>query len=505
MPSRPRSGSIRTVRSASTSCACERRAAYPSCARFWVGAYPNVTEFEPNNERAKAHQVSLGITINGTAGGEDTDFFRVEAKKGQRISAEVEAIRLGRAMLDAFLAIRDSDGKVLASADDTTLLMQDAFVSVLAPQDGHYYIEMRDGTYSGNESPYRLHLGNFPRPKMVYPLGGQAGEKVSFKFIGGVTGDFSQEIQMPAAESDKFGAFPEQGSEIAPSPNWIRVSDFGNELEAEPNDTRQTATAHYGSLPVAFNGIIAKTGDVDFFRFTAKKGDALDINVFARRLRSPLDSAMDLYDAKGAKVASNDDSGGADSVLKFNVPADGDYVIGIRDQFNQSGADFAYRVEVTPQQPSVVMSIPQVARNESQARQFIIVPRGGRFATMMSAKRANFAGDLKFQINDLPGGVKMIADILPGKQELAPIVFEAASDAPITGKFVAFNAHPTASGQAIQSRFIHDVEFVAGPNNTYYYSTREETALRGGERELLRSQFGSRNQRRRSFPSARWI
>src|SRR5687768_9490217 len=105
---------------------------------FWVGAYTNINEFEPNNERTKAHQIPLGVTVNGSAGGEDTDFYRVTAKKGQVVSAEVEAIRLGRTMLDSFLAIRDSEGNVLASADDTTLLMQDSFVSVVAPKDGPY-------------------------------------------------------------------------------------------------------------------------------------------------------------------------------------------------------------------------------------------------------------------------------------------------------------------------------------------------------------------------------
>ena len=441
---------------------------------FWVGAYPNVNEFEPNNERAKTHQLQLGTTINGTAGGEDTDFFRVEAKTGQRISAEVEAIRLGRAMLDAFLAIRDSDGKVLASADDTTLLMQDAFVSVLAPKDGHYYIEMRDGTYSGNESAYRLHVGSFPRPMTIYPLGGKAGEKVSFQFIGDVGGNFSQEIQLPATPDDKFGAFAQQNGETPPSPNWIRVSAFGNELEAEPNDKKDAATAHSGSLPIAFNGVISKKNDVDFFRFTAKKGAALDINVYARRLRSPLDSALDIFDAKGSKLASNDDSGGADSSVKFTVPADGEYLVAVRDQFEQGGPDFVYRIEIVPQQPSVVMSIPQVARNDSQNRQFIIVPRGGRFATMMSAKRANFAGGLVFNIPALPADVKMVADTLPAKQELEPIVFEAAPDAPITGKFVELTAQPTDTSKSIKATFQHDVEFVSGPNNTYYYSTREE-------------------------------
>jgi hypothetical protein len=441
---------------------------------FWVSAYPNLNEIEPNNERVKSHQITLGTTINGSAGGDDTDLFRVEAKKGQRISAEVEAIRLGRAMLDAYLAIRDSDGKILASADDTTLLMQDAFVSVIAPKTGAYYIEMRDGTYSGNESAYRLHIGSFPRPETVFPLGGPAGEKTSLKFLGVAGGDFSKEITLPGKPDDKFGAFASQGEDIAPSPNWIRVSAFGNESESEPNDSKESPTPYYGKLPIALNGIISKKEDVDWFKFTAKKGQALDITVYARRLRSPLDSAIEIYDAKGVRLEGNDDAGNPDSALKFNPPADGEYLLRIRDQYKNGGEEFAYRIEVTPQQPSVVMSIPQVARNDSQSRQFIMVPRGGRFATMMSARRVNFGGDLNYQINDLPAGVKLVADMLPGKQELEPIVFEAAPDAPITGKFVELTAQPTDTSKPVSSQFRHDVEFVAGPNNTYYYTTRED-------------------------------
>jgi hypothetical protein len=441
---------------------------------FWVGTYTNLNEFEPNNERTKAHQIPLGVTVNGTAGGEDTDFFRVTAKRGQRLSAEVEAIRLGRTMLDAFLAIRDGDGNVLASADDTTLLMQDSFLSLIVPNDGDYYIEMRDGTFSGTETAYRLHVGSFPRPTMVYPLGGKAGERASFKFLGVAGGDFSQEVQLPKEPDSKFGLFAKKSDEVAPSPNWIRVSAFANELESEPNDTKESATAHYGALPMAFNGIISKPKDEDWFRFAAKKGQALDINVYARRLRSPLDSAIELRDGQGNRIDGNDDAGSPDSALKFNPSADGEYLIKIRDQFDQGGPDFVYRIEITPQEPGVVMSIPQVQRNDSQSRQFIVVPRGGRFATMMSAKRANFAGDLQFNIPDLPAGVKLIADTLPAKLELEPLVFEAASDAPITGKFVELMAVPTDASKSVKSAFQHNVEFISGPNNTYYYSTREE-------------------------------
>ncbi|HMJ91160.1 MAG TPA: PPC domain-containing protein, partial [Candidatus Acidoferrum sp.] len=215
--------------------------------------------------------------------------------------------------------------------------------------------------------------------------------------------------------------------------------------------------------------------DVDWFRFTAKKGQAIEVNVYARRLRSPVDSTIEVTDAKGAGLGSNDDGpgAGADSVVKFTAAADGEYFVKVRDQFENAGPDFAYRVEVTPQQPSVTMSIPQVARNDSQSRQFITVPRGNRFATMISAKRANFAGDLAFDIANLPGGVKMHSETLSTKLEQQPLVFEAAADAPIGGKFVDLVAKPTDTSKSAESIYRHDIEFVAGPNNTYYYGTHE--------------------------------
>jgi hypothetical protein len=440
---------------------------------FWISAYTNIAEFETNGTMKQAHRVPLGVTINGTSGGEDVDFFRVDAKKSQRVSAEVEAIRLGRAMLDPYLAIRDADGKILAQADDTTLLAQDAYVSILAPKDGAYYIEMRDGTYSGNGlMDYRLHIGAFPRPAMIFPLGGKAGDEVEFKFIGDAGGEFSQKVKLPAEPNEKFGVFAEQNGQIAPSPNWVRVSPFANVNEMEPNDTRETASG-YAEAPIAFNGVIAKKGDLDWFRFSAKKGQALDVNVYARRLRSPIDTTIQITDAKGNSLASNDDGAGADSVAKFTAPADGNYFISVRDQFGNGGPDFGYRIEVTPQMPTVAMSIPEVARNDSQSRQFIMVPRGNRFATMMLAKRANFAGDLNFNIADLPHGVKMSSETLLGKLDQEPIVFEATSDAPIGGKYVNFVAKPTDTGKSVESHFHHSVEFIAGPNNTYYYSTIE--------------------------------
>ena len=83
----------------------------------------------------------------------------------------------------------------------------------------------------------------------------------------------------------------------------------GNEpeiLEREPNNTPAQAQAI--SLPVTINGHIdagTKTGeksDEDYFRFHAKKGQSLGIQVAADRLGSRLDSVIEVLDAQGNPI-----------------------------------------------------------------------------------------------------------------------------------------------------------------------------------------------------------
>ncbi len=87
-------------------------------------------------------------------------------KRGQRVSAEIEAARLGvdRGIPDLHLAIYDADGKKLAAADDSALFVQDPVLSVLAERDGAYFVEVRHSMYNGAGETYRLHVGTFARP-----------------------------------------------------------------------------------------------------------------------------------------------------------------------------------------------------------------------------------------------------------------------------------------------------------------------------------------------------
>ncbi|MFM7925932.1 MAG: PPC domain-containing protein, partial [Planctomycetaceae bacterium] len=144
---------------------------------FFVGALPVVEEKEPNTDFAAPQEISLNVTVSGVVQNEDVDYFVVDAKKGQRLSVEVEGMRFGQTLFDPYVAILNDRRFELAAVDDSPLLKQDAAASIEVPADGKYIIEMRDSGYGGNgECRYRLHIGTFPRPVITYPAGGQAGQ-----------------------------------------------------------------------------------------------------------------------------------------------------------------------------------------------------------------------------------------------------------------------------------------------------------------------------------------
>ena len=222
---------------------------------FWVGPYPTVKDTAPNSEFAQAQAIPANVTVEGVVENEAVHYYRFEAHKGQRLSAEVEGMRLGRSQFDPFVAILNAGRFVLASSDDTALLLQDPACSVIAPADGNYYVQIRESSYGGNGNcHFRLHVGGFPRPTGVYPAGGKAGETLSVQFLGDGVGDLTRQIKLPEGPREQWAVYAEQDGQMSPSPNWLRVSLFPNVLETEPNDDWEHATAAGTNYPVACCG-----------------------------------------------------------------------------------------------------------------------------------------------------------------------------------------------------------------------------------------------------------
>lgn len=435
---------------------------------FWIGQFPTIAETEPNATFDSAQRVELNHTVTGVADNEDDDYYVVSLKKGQRLSVEVEAMRLGRSFFDAYVAILDPKKFELASCDDTPLLRNDPCASIIAPEDGDYRILVHEAAYEGNgQCQYRLHLGTFPRSTAVFPTGGKPGETVEFTFIGDPAGPIKQSITLPAEATDRFPLFPTQDGLSAPSPHWIVVSPLESARAAAPNSTLKTATAA-PPIPFAAHGIL--TDPDGWFSFHAKKGQNLVLRVLARALRSPLDSTLSVHQQDRKQLANNDDQGGPDSQLNWTCPADGDYFLHIRDQLGRSGPDFTYRIEVTEKSPAIAANLPTVERVQSQKWKTFPVPRGNRYAALVNITRDNIACDSAFSAGSLPAGVTLHSPPVPRSATSFPIVLEAAPDAPIAGGLHAFFVKSTGDAPPLTGKLIDTIHHVDINNQGAYHS-----------------------------------
>ncbi len=467
--------------------------------RFFVGPFPTVEENETSTKRNNTRETALAVPVNSTVLGRlndpgDVDLYRIEVKRGQRISAEIEAARLGvdRGIPDLHLAIYDADGKKLAAADDSALFVQDPVLSVLAPKDGVYFVEVRHSTYNGAGETYRLHIGTFTRPTALYPAGGQAGTEVKFQVLGDPLGVRNQSVRLPATPGDfAFVAVDSADGVPAPSPNRLCVSPFPNVLEVEPNDTPdQVASSATATLPVAFNGIISKPGDVDCFRFRAKKGEQFRFHALAQALGSPLDPVIwikQVGSKSNAPLMRATESrpnqlglapvGGLnreshDPVLEFTVPADGEYVLGIEDERGEGGSDSVYRIEVQPEEHAVHTYVAPEPENQfqPQLRQSIAVAPGNRSTVQVAIFSTGrpYNGELELVGVNLPRGVTLRAPKLTVGMTRIPVVFEAAADAKPQAALIDLVARPVGGKESLVGGYRQTILMNAYGNNDYY-------------------------------------
>lgn len=444
---------------------------------FYVGPFPSVSEVDNkdknNNSFNEPQEVPFNSTVQGVVENEDVDYFVVNAKKGQRITAEVEGMRLATTFFDPYVAILNDKRFELAVSDDSSLALQDPVASTIAPEDGKYIVMVRESAYGGSgSSRYRLHIGSQPRPLVVYPAGGQIGQSIDFKLIGDPKGVIGKHVKLPDEANGEFPIIAEHEGLVAAAPNIIRVSDYPNQLEVEPNDNFSQVKAATQTLPVALNGIIEKDGDIDCFRVNAKKGQDFHVRCVARGVRSPLDPVLNIYDGKGKRLTGNDDSGGPDSYVRWKVPADGEYIFRVSDHLGKGGEDYVFRIEFEQVKPELVLEIPLMDRNNPQTGHNITVHRGNLMGRVIRTNRQNFGGDLKILAESLPDGVRLHAPVVKSNVSEVPVILEAAPDAPLSGKLIDLTGEHVDPKTKIHGRYSQGVVLVQGnPNRTEYMRT----------------------------------
>ncbi len=396
---------------------------------------PVVAEQPGINTREKAQAVPIPSVICGRVEiAENVDYYKFTAKAGQVFSFEVFCARIQDKIhdlqkhADPLVAVYDATGKELAASDDG--FFADPVLTFNVPKAGEYTVAIRDAKYDGDPRwSYALTITDKPYAAQSFPLGVGIGQTVKATPVGSAS-KLGSDWTLTAPVSPGMTTVPLKGTAGETNPVPVVVTPLPLFEEKEPNDNPKAATRIV--LPCGINGRIGARRDLDHFVFTATKGKAVRMEVFARRfgtvLRSQLDSQIDVMTPEGKILVSNDDLLGKDSGLVFNPPADGDYVVRVRDLNNKGGEGFVYYLESDIARPDFTIKC-----DPSKA----MIGAGTRTAWFPQVVRTNgFTGPVKVEVKGLPAGVTVNPLTIPANMTTGLLVVSAAEDAKIDAAVV---------------------------------------------------------------------
>jgi hypothetical protein len=120
----------------------------------------------------------------------------------------------------------------------------------------------------------------------------------------------------------------------------------------------------------------------------------------------------------------NDDGGpgyGKDSLLHFTAPADGEYLVSIRDVQGLGGQDYAYRLTARHPRPDFRLTVNPKNPN---------VPRGGTIPVTVTALRIDdFDGPIDVSLLDLPAGLHASKGVIAPGQVSTTLALSADTNA----------------------------------------------------------------------------
>ncbi len=458
---------------------------------FVVGDWAEVIEKEPNDDMKTAQRITLPTVINGRADKQtDVDHYVFTAKKGLRILINCWAWRID-SQLDATLRVYDATGKELAYNGD--YYGKDPFIDFTAPADGDYTIAVWDFVYGGgSDSFYRLHVASLPHIDMAIPAAVKPGAKTAVTIYGrnlpggkpapermNIGGHrlemITRDIEVPAEQRQTLSM--RDGEAIRPAraqldgfdyrlstaegssnPIFLALTHDPIAVENEPNDDFKTAQRV--PIPCDITGTFSPVNDVDYYAFTAKKGEKIVVELFGERQSGQVDPYMAGFDAKGKRIVSLDDSNSNIGQIRFATqsrdprwdfiaPTDGEYFVQVRDLYFQQRGEgrFTYRLSVRRPEPD--FRLVAVPVHDTQPHSTTVGRASRTWMDVLAFRKDGFDEAITVTATNLPKGVTSEpVTIGPGKTS-APLVLSAAFDAVIGHSEIQIVGKATVEGKEI--------------------------------------------------------
>ncbi len=265
-----------------------------------VSAWPETSEVEATAEPPTA--VKLPTLLGGaltTAG--DADSFAFQGREGEALIFDVFAVRI-RSRMSAVVTLRGPDGAIVGRArgvDRGADRGGDALLAAVIPADGTYTLRVEDfERAAGGDVYYRILASPGAVVTGRVPLG-VPSTGGSIRLLGPGLGEGQVVTITPGAP----------GSQTLSEANGIHLWEpvtipVGSLPEVAESPARAVGLpgAQLVSVPMTLNGTISRPGEVDYYRFRARRGETIVLETTARRLGSPLDSHLAVLDTKGKPV-----------------------------------------------------------------------------------------------------------------------------------------------------------------------------------------------------------
>lgn len=460
---------------------------------FVVGDLNEVIEKEPNDDVPVAQKINLNTTVSGVINTPtDVDYFVFTGKKGQRVVLSCLTTSID-SKLPALIQVFSSDATARQLAFSRNYWNNDAVTDAILPADGEYYVRLCSFTYTqgGADYFYRLSVGTAPWIDAVFPPFAEAGKEGNVTVYGrnlpGGTLDpksilderplekaevvvkapndplaaqrlaYRGFVQPTGALQDGFEHRLKNDAGVS-NPVILGIAKGTLVIDNEANDSLEKAQEVTGRCEIA--GRVEKKGDRDCYRFTAKKGQVLGIEVFADRLGFAMDMQFALHNEKGDKLADQDDNPETTAPqfftrtddpprLRFTAPADGAYtlVVTSKEAFLSYGPRYIYTVRIGPEEADFrIVAMPM---SNFQIDSMVVGQAGHQAFTVFVHRSGGFSGDITLTADKLPPGLTMRPQVIAGNQKQSAVVVSAAPEAPPYTGPIQLTATATVDGRKI--------------------------------------------------------
>jgi WD domain, G-beta repeat len=204
-------------------------------------------------------------------------------------------------------------------------------------------------------------------------------------------------------------------------------------------------------LPATLAGTIDRAGQADHFRFHAKEGQQIGVQVFTIAAGSKLEAVLEVTDESGQVVVES-----SNGLLGFVAPKDSTYMLGIHDKEYRGGTGMSYRISAGDV-PIVNAVFPLGVRRGESAKVTVTGVNLGRTASPVV--------EVKVPADAAPGSrVPVPLPAVKGEKplgELSVVVGEFPEQNAVGGAMPVLDVPGTVNGILRQPGETHVVEFKA--------------------------------------------